>query len=150
MRTVLISLGWTAGVLLAIIAWRRLVPAPMPRVFDFRDFSIRHFWEKATEDHGFALSYTWTRLVLQAAGFADKAPARGKYRRQRERRPLRGMLVHLDASTHRWLPALPMADLVVALDDASRCGPRSRSVASATRSRSGTPYASSQALRRHM
>jgi transposase len=84
----------------------------------YADFSIQHFWEKATEVHGFQLSYTWTRLVLQAAGLAPKAPARGKYRRKRERRPLRGMLVHLDASTHRWLPGQPMADLVVALDDA--------------------------------
>src|SRR5438093_631022 len=29
-----------------------------------------------------------------------------------------GMTVHLDASTHAWLPGLPMQDLVVALDDA--------------------------------
>ena len=84
----------------------------------YPDFSIRHFWERATEQHGFTLSYTWTRLVLQAAGLAEKAPARGQYRRKRERRPLVGMLVHLDASTHRWLPAVPMQDLVVALDDA--------------------------------
>jgi len=84
----------------------------------YRDFSIQHFWEKATEVHGFKLSYTWTRLVLQAAGLAPKAPARGKYRRKRERRPMRGMLVHLDASTHRWLADQPLWDLVVALDDA--------------------------------
>src|SRR5437867_5720567 len=84
----------------------------------YADFSIRHFWERATERHGLRLSYTWTRLVLQAAGLAPKAPARGKYRRKRERRPLSGMLVHLDASTHAWLPELPMQDLVVALDDA--------------------------------
>jgi len=84
----------------------------------YADFSIQHFWEQATEKHGLALSYTWTRLVLQAAGLAPKAPARGQYRRKRERRPLVGMLVHLDASTHRWLPAAPPQDLVVALDDA--------------------------------
>jgi len=84
----------------------------------YADFSIRHFWERATEQHGLRLSYTWTRLVLQEAGLAPKAPARGQYRRKRERRPLVGMLVHLDASTHAWLPGLPMQDLVVALDDA--------------------------------
>jgi hypothetical protein len=48
----------------------------------------------------------------------EKAPARGKYRRRRERRPMTGMLLHLDASTHRWIKDLPMADLVVVLDDA--------------------------------
>lgn len=83
----------------------------------YADFSIRHFWERATEQHGFRLSYNWTRHVLQAAGLAPKAPARGRYRRKRERRPLVGMLVHLDASTHAWLPE-QVADLVVALDDA--------------------------------
>jgi transposase len=84
----------------------------------YPDFSIQHFWEQATERHGLTLSYTWTRVVLQAAGLAPKAPARGQYRRKRERRPLVGMLVHLDASTHAWLPGQPMWDLVVALDDA--------------------------------
>lgn len=84
----------------------------------YADFSIRHFWERATEQHGLQLSYTWTRLVLQEAGLAPKAPARGQYRRKRERRPLVGMLVHLDASTHAWVPGQPMQDLVVALDDA--------------------------------
>lgn len=84
----------------------------------YADFSIKHFHEKATEKHGIRLSYTWTKHVLQAAGLAEKSPGRGTYRRKRERRPIIGMLVHLDASTHRWLPNLPMQDLVVALDDA--------------------------------
>ena len=84
----------------------------------YADFSIQHFWEQATEKHGLQLSYTWTRLVLQAAGLAPKLKARGQYRRKRERRPLVGMLIHLDASTHAWLVGPPMQDLVVALDDA--------------------------------
>ena len=84
----------------------------------YHDFSIQHFWEQATERHGLQLSYTWTRIVLQEAGLAPKAPARGRYRRKRERRPMVGMLVHLDASTHRWLADQPPRDLVVALDDA--------------------------------
>lgn len=84
----------------------------------YMDFSIRHFYEFATEKHGLELSYTLTRSVLQGAGLAEKAPARGKYRRHRERRPMRGMLLHLDASTHRWIEDAPMHDLVVMLDDA--------------------------------
>lgn len=103
---------------------RRRIPLPVIarlcrlRRERYADFSIQHFWEKATEQHGFTLSYTWTRLVLQAAGLAPKAPGRGRYRRQRERRPLTGMLLHLDASTHAWLADQPPQDLVVALDDA--------------------------------
>lgn len=84
----------------------------------YADFSVKHFHEKATEKHGITLSYTWTKHLLQAAGLAEKAAGRGKYRRKRARRPMVGMLVHLDASTHRWLADLPMCDLMVALDDA--------------------------------
>ena len=56
--------------------------------------------------------------ALMSFDVAPQQPARGKYRRRRERRPLVGMLVHLDASTHEWLAGLPMQDLIVALADA--------------------------------
>src|ERR1700752_1164780 len=84
----------------------------------YPDFSLRHFYEHVTEKHGMKVSYNWLRLMLQEAGVVQKEPARGKYRRQRERRPMVGMLVHLDASTHQWIRGLPRQDLVVALDDA--------------------------------
>lgn len=84
----------------------------------YADFSVQHFWEKATEEHGLEISYTWTKLALQAAGLAEKSPGRGKYRRRRERRPLRGMMLHLDGSTHEWIAGEPMQDLIVLQDDA--------------------------------
>jgi hypothetical protein len=84
----------------------------------YPDFTVRHFHEYATEKHGIAISETWTRMVLQKHGLVAKAPGRGKHRRKRERRPLCGMLLHLDASTHTWLAGLPMRDLMVVLDDA--------------------------------
>jgi len=84
----------------------------------YPDFSLRHFYEQVTENHGMKVSYNWLRLMLQEAGIVEKEPARGKYRRKRERRPMVGMLVHLDASSHQWIPGLPSQDLVVALDDA--------------------------------
>jgi transposase len=84
----------------------------------YADFSLRHFYEHVTEQHGVRVSYNWLRLMLQEAGVVEKEPARGRYRRRRERRPMVGMLVHLDASTHEWIAGLPMQDLVVALDDA--------------------------------
>src|ERR1700737_2405227 len=84
----------------------------------YADFSVRHFYEHVTEKHGVRVSYNWLRLMLQEAGVVEKEPARGRYRRRRERRPMGGMLVHLDASTHEWIAGLPMQDLVVALDDA--------------------------------
>jgi hypothetical protein len=84
----------------------------------YPDFSIQHFYERATEKHALKLSYTWARVMLQEAGIVEKAPGRGKYRRRRERRPMVGMLVHLDASTHEWIGGAARRDLVVALDDA--------------------------------
>ena len=82
------------------------------------DFSVRHFHEFATEKHGLSLSYTWTKLILQARGLAERASARGKHRRRRERRPMRGMMLHEDGSTHTCIAGLPMRDLIVVLDDA--------------------------------
>src|SRR6516164_2595501 len=84
----------------------------------YTDFSVRHFYEHVTEKHQVKVSYNWLRLMLQEAGVVEKEPARGKYRRWRERRPTVGMLVHLDASTHEWIVGLPMQDLVIARDDA--------------------------------
>ncbi len=83
----------------------------------YPDFSIRHFHRFARKRHGIKLSYTWVRMILQMKGIVEKAPARGKYRRKRERRPMVGMMLHLDGSTHEWIPGKP-ADLMVMLDDA--------------------------------
>ena len=84
----------------------------------YADFSIRHMHEHLIERHQMALSYTFVRDVLQLHGLADKCKGVGRYLRKRERRPMPGMLVHLDASTHEWVEGLPMQDLVVAVDDA--------------------------------
>lgn len=84
----------------------------------YPDFSLRHFYEQVTEKHSVKVSYNWMRQMLQEAEVVEKEPGRGKYRRRRERRPMVGMLVHLDASTHEWIAGVPKQDLVVALDDA--------------------------------
>lgn len=84
----------------------------------YADFSVRHFHEFAVREHGLKLGYTWTLIVLQKHGLVEKATSRGRYRRKRERRPMRGMLLHLDASCHEWIAGHPMWDLNVVLDDA--------------------------------
>ena len=84
----------------------------------YPDFSMKHFHEKVTAKHELKLSYTLLRNVLQDAGLVEKAPARGKYRRRRERRSMRGMMLHMDASTHEWISGLPKWDLNVVMDDA--------------------------------
>jgi hypothetical protein len=57
---------------------------------------VRHFYEQVTEKHGVKVPYNWLRLMLQEAGVVQKEPARGCYRRGRERYPMVGMLVHLE------------------------------------------------------
>src|SRR5438552_13292492 len=66
------------------------------------DFNVRHFHEKLSEEHSIDLSYTWVKLALQGAGLVAKQRRRGTHRRRRPRRPLPGMLLHIDASKHAW------------------------------------------------
>ncbi len=83
------------------------------------DLNVRHFHEKLREEQGLPLSYTWVKLALQGAGLVKKGRRRGVHRRRRPRRPLPGMLLHLDASSHAWFPDARRYDLLVVLDDAT-------------------------------
>ena len=83
------------------------------------DLSVQHFHEKLREEHSIQLSYTWVKQALQGAGLVKRRRRRGPHRRRRERRPLPGMLLHIDGSTHRWLNDDRWYDLIVILDDAT-------------------------------
>lgn len=83
------------------------------------DFNVRHFHEKLAEEHGIELSYTWVKLALQGAGLVKKQRRRGTHRRRRERRPMPGMLLHIDASKHAWLGDGRHYDLITLMDDAT-------------------------------
>src|SRR5712692_5215333 len=83
------------------------------------DFNVRHFHEKLREEHGIELSYTWVKLALQGAGLVKKERQRGVHRKRRPRRPLPGMMLHLDGSQHRWFQDERWHDLMVILDDAT-------------------------------
>jgi transposase len=83
------------------------------------DFNVRHFHEKLVEEHGIELSYTWVKLMLQGAGLVAKRKQRGVHRKRRERRPLPGMLLHIDGSEHRWFEHDRWYDLLVVMDDAT-------------------------------
>ncbi len=83
------------------------------------DFSVRHFHEKLREEHGILYSYTCIKRLLQGAGLVVRAGQRGRHRRKRERRPMAGMLLHIDASRHRWFGDQRWHDLLVVLDDAT-------------------------------
>jgi transposase len=83
------------------------------------DFNVRHFHEKLTEEHAIRISYTWVKTALQGAGLVKKQRRRGIHRRRRPRRPLPGMMLHIDASKHAWFGDGRYYDLITILDDAT-------------------------------
>ena len=83
------------------------------------DLNVRHFHEKLVEEHGIGLSYSWVKAALQGAGLVARGRKRGVHRKRRARRPLPGMLLHIDGSRHRWFQDERWHDLIVILDDAS-------------------------------
>jgi transposase len=83
------------------------------------DLSVRHFHEKLKAEHDIGLSYSWVKQALQGAGLIKKRRKRGPHRRRRERKPLPGMLLHIDGSKHRWFQDDRYYDLIVVLDDAT-------------------------------
>ncbi len=85
----------------------------------YYDLNIRHFHEKLGEEHGIELSYTWVQKALQGAGLVAKRHKRGPHRRRRPRRPMVGMLLHIDGSKHQWFNDERWYDLIVILDDAT-------------------------------
>ena len=92
----------------------------MLELFDTRywDYTPKHFHEKLVAHHGFTQSYNWVRLTLQRHGRVQPAPRRGAHRRKRARRPMAGMMLHQDGSTHQWIPD-QWWDLIVTMDDAN-------------------------------
>lgn len=86
---------------------------------EYFDLNIRHFHEKLRDKHKIHLSYTWVQKALQGAGLVAKRHKRGPHRRRRPRRPLPGMLLHIDGSKHQWLNDERWHDLIVILDDAT-------------------------------
>jgi hypothetical protein len=83
------------------------------------DLSVRHFHEKLQAEHDIRLSYSWVKQALQGAGLVKKRRKRGPHRRRRERKPMPGMLLHIDGSKHRWFQDNRYYDLIVVLDDAT-------------------------------
>ena len=86
---------------------------------EYFDFNVRHFHEKLVERHQMTVSYTWVKSLLQGAGFVAKDRARKKHRRRRERKPLTGMMEHIDGSKHQWFGDDRWFDLIVLSDDAT-------------------------------
>ena len=103
---------------------KRVPMAVLERVLElyrekYFDFNLRHFHEKLASEHQIELSYSWVKGVLQGAGLVARGRQRGVHRKRRPRRPLPGMLLHIDGSRHQWFQDERWYDLIVILDDAS-------------------------------
>jgi transposase len=84
------------------------------------DLNVQHFVEKLHSQEQIQLSYTWVKTALQNAGLVKREAKRGPHRRKRPRRPIPGMMLHVDGSRHRWIPGLDQyQDLIVIFDDAT-------------------------------
>jgi len=86
----------------------------------YRGFTVKHFHEQLVKRHNYVLGYTVTKLHLQREGLVQRAKTRSAHRKKRPRRPMTGMMLHQDASTHAWLPGDGRKyDLVVTMEDAT-------------------------------
>lgn len=88
---------------------------------EYAGFNVQHFYEELKRRHvEIEVSYTWIKTLLQAAKLVPSFKKRGTYRRRRERRPISGMLLHIDGSEHRWFehPTNERQSLIAILDDA--------------------------------
>jgi transposase len=106
------------------ISPKRVPMAVVMRVLElyrekYVDFNVRHFHEKLASEHEITLSYSWVKGVLQGGGLVGRGRKRGVHRKRRERRPLPGMLLHIDGSRHQWFQDERWYDLIVILDDAT-------------------------------
>lgn len=80
-------------------------------------WNVKHFHSWYRREGG-TRSYTWVKKCLQEAELVPKAAKQGTHRKRRERRPLPGMMIHQDGSTHEWVPGV-WWDLIVTMDDAT-------------------------------
>src|ERR1700730_4681476 len=76
-----------------------------------------HAWRQAWIE--IQLSYTWVKKALEGAGLVREERKQEVHRRRLERRPLPGMLLHIDGSRHQWFQDDRWYDLLVLLDDAT-------------------------------
>jgi transposase len=81
-------------------------------------WNAQHFHERYREHHQGTRSYSWVKARLQDAALVPKTRRKGTHRLRRPRKPLEGMMVHQDGSTHGWVPDQQW-DLIVTMDDAT-------------------------------
>ena len=84
----------------------------------YSDFNVRHFYRWYIQKHDGERSYSWVKDTLQKKGLVVRVQKKAPHRKQRERSPYTGMMIHQDGSTHEWVPG-KIWDLIVTMDDAT-------------------------------
>jgi transposase len=84
----------------------------------YEGWNVQHFYERYREHHAGQRSYTWVKKALQSARLVKRGKQKGPHRQERPRKPLEGMMIHQDGSTHAWVPG-QVWDLIVTMDDAT-------------------------------
>jgi transposase len=86
----------------------------------YREWNVKHFHEQLAK-YGIRYAYTWVKNLLQGAGYVEVRKRKSKHRLRRERKPLTGMMLHIDGSEHEWIPALApqRQSLILIPDDAN-------------------------------
>lgn len=86
----------------------------------YRDWNVKHFHEQLAK-YGIGYKYTWVKKLLQGAGFVEMKSRKSKHRKKRPRKPLIGMMIHIDGSDHPWIPLLgnQRQCLILVMDDAN-------------------------------
>jgi hypothetical protein len=65
------------------------------------------------------IRYSWVKGLVQGAGMVAKGRKRGVHRQLSPRRPLPGLLLHIDGSEPRWFQDERWYHLLVIMDDAN-------------------------------
>lgn len=83
-------------------------------------WNMKHFHEQLAK-YGISYAYTWVKNLLQGAGYVQVRHRRSKHRLRRVRKPLIGMMLHIDGSEHEWIPDLApeKQSLILIPDDAN-------------------------------
>jgi transposase len=84
----------------------------------YHGFNVKHYHQFLVEHHGLNRGYSFVKRTLEEAKLITKSKRGGDHRLRRPRKPMIGLMIHQDASTHRWFGE-ENSDLVVTMDDAT-------------------------------
>ena len=84
----------------------------------YHGFNVAHYHQFLVEHHGLNRSYDFVKRTLAESRLVLPSKRGGDHRLRRLRKPMEGMMLHQDASTHNWFGE-ENCDLVVTMDDAT-------------------------------